>query len=351
MPATVESEAVWIVGALALAGALAYLAYESGGSAEGFTPNDALGASAEDRIIVLYQEILQRSPSPKELKEARRIVQKGGDVEYEIFRRKLLSSDEYEKAMKTQSDTMTPSLKRMLADRDTIGEVSQLYRHERKRVIPKKVVLPLKDVYVYMNFNEYLFRAMLRNAKYPDFEEDMTTAVELTREDVIKLYEATFYMRKLEEVAAAIRRNEGSALPAPVRSTCSGGAGSCGLSGTDKDALINELLAKAKPKMAEDNDPRPWRTAATGTRCSVQGKDKRIYLDAEKYVLRPDMSWSVPQRHPPVCTTLGKPALVQPVVLPSKVALNGLPLKEAIEDTSVGSIMPKFEPMRQYIDV
>jgi hypothetical protein len=64
--------------------------------------------------------------------------------------------------------------------------------------------------------------------------------------------------------------------------------------------------------------------------------------------LRPDQSWTVPQRPPPVCTTLGQKPLIQPIMTNSPLLL-GTSLEDS-EYTEVGSIMPKFE-FKEYVPI
>lgn len=63
-------------------------------------------------------------------------------------------------------------------------------------------------------------------------------------------------------------------------------------------------------------------------------------------VLLPEMAWSVPMPRAPVCTTFGQKPLVQPLYENSKLLL-GTPIDE---DTSVGTIMPKFQ-YKEYINM
>lgn len=57
----------------------------------------------------------------------------------------------------------------------------------------------------------------------------------------------------------------------------------------------------------------------------------------EDLVLLPNQEWSVPQKHPPVCTS--KKCNIKPMI--DQTALIGTLLDDA-DDTQVGSIMPKF---------
>jgi hypothetical protein len=77
--------------------------------------------------------------------------------------------------------------------------------------------------------------------------------------------------------------------------------------------------------------------------------DVRIPTHRGNMVLLPEMAWSVPQYRAPVCTTLGQPLLVQPVMNNSKLLL-GTPLKDAKLHTNVGSIMPSFQH-KEFVNV
>ena len=76
-----------------------------------------------------------------------------------------------------------------------------------------------------------------------------------------------------------------------------------------------------------------------------------IPIQTGPYIILPEMAWAVPQPRAPVCTSLGQAPLIQPVMTESKLLLQGLPVNEAATQTGVGSIMPKFKPMQQYVTV
>ena len=134
---------------------------------------ESFGNSVIDNDIILtYAEILQRQPSTKELIEQGRNIN-GGLITMNDLRQRLITSDEYQRLKKLQSNELSPELPRVIEDANIMNKVSKLYEAELLIDIPSNILLPLKDIYIYLGYNDKSFRAMLRSKNYDNFENDL----------------------------------------------------------------------------------------------------------------------------------------------------------------------------------
>jgi hypothetical protein len=149
------------------------------------------GAGLEERIISVYQEVLQRSPNSKELiHDTRRIL--NGSMTFDGLKQRLIDSDEYMRIIKVQSNSLSPELNKIISDRAVLKRLAEVYLVENKRNTPKFMILPLKDVYIRLDYNENAMRAMYRDAKYPYFEEDVKFTRNLDYKQLMTVFETYF---------------------------------------------------------------------------------------------------------------------------------------------------------------
>lgn len=298
-----------------------------------FSPEShELFGTAEDTVLDIYARVLRRQPNPDELVAGAKAVNTGVDLEM-----KLKNTEEYARMIKLQSNELTPELDKMLSDQAILQKIMKNYRLERGgKPVPPHLVLAYKDLYVYMDYNDYTFRAFLRHRKYPDFEDLLLRTNPLNHDITLKLFKEWFNLEELQKEGQAILAREG--LPSAA------GKGAVARTLDDKDSDLSKLLEGIQ-KRADDIFNK-HEAAIAGL--ALDAGTLRVHDDPNDLVLRPDMAWSVPQPRTPVCTTLGQPALPAPVQLPSKEAMWGTPLPQAA-DTGVGTIMPRFK-MTEFID-
>ena len=316
----------------------------------------AVQVGLEDEIIQLYSDLLERSPSADELITNSRDIS-DGKLTLDGLRQRILDSDEYSQLVKLQSNSLTPELPKIIADKALLQKIVSIYREERKSDPPNNAILPLRDVYIWLNYNEYAFRAFLRNKAYANFENDILRNDTLDEVALQAMIEKTFDKKELETEGVAIAETmakQKAAAGGNGTNGCASGSGA--VSGTsptctnartvnDKDSdmtpMVNGIMNNADRIFNKDEYARMLDRQVQEERIPVQ-------LHYGQMVLRPDMSWSVPQYPPPVCTTLGKKPLVQPVMTNSPLLL-GTSLEDS-QDTEVGSIMPKFE-YKEYVPI
>ena len=328
-------------------------------------------ANVRMNILDLYSLLLNRQPTRTELsKNTRDILQ--GNMSIYGLRQQLLNSNEYKNLAKLQSNDLNPELKKMVSDKEIIDKIDIIYTEELDAIIPPKMVLPLRDIYIYLEYNEYALRAMFRDSVYVSFESDCMHTPDLDNNQTMEIFREYYSRSKLFKA--------GNAIAAVMASQESSSAADCALEkklfrelsmcDSDSSSLLYSLLHGNKNKN-NDGTPTPLSEAELAqiefnknlaARQMSEGNfnldfnseaaktEYKVPIQKGPYIILPEMAWAVPQPRAPVCTTLGQAPLIQPVMTNSTL-LEGLPLKDAEKNTGVGSIMPNFVPMQQYVSV
>lgn len=309
---------------------------------EGF---ETMFEQLETKILKVFKEILYRQPSGEELINYKRQIS-NGEMTLLGLRQKLLDSEEYERLIKTQTNVLAPELNKMLSDKLLIEKIAKIYKEEKKKQLPEGLIYPYKDVYVYLEYNEYAFRAFLRSKKYKEFEEDVLRLPKPTKEQVLQLFDEKFEKKEIIARGVELKKKDDIKYGNAKEEGCErieGASPSRKIQRTvyDKDSESESMLKSMECSSKEvfDKD-----LIAKNLEC-----DNHIRINLTHkgdMVLRPEYEWSVPQQRAPVCTTLGQKPLVQPVFVNSSLLL-GTNLEDA-EDTQIGSIMPKFQ-FQEYV--
>lgn len=305
--------------------------YMEGFESTGTSTNDA---DVVQHITKIYLDILERYPNNNEVKEHQRPIIKGTRT-FDGVRQRLIDSAEYKNKIKLQSNTLSPELPKMISDSKLLRHLASIYQEVRGKRIPPKMVLPIKDVYVRLDYNDDALRYMLRSESWTDFEQDILDDEDFSEQKLDELIHKHFgsIAKIMENAAASVPKP--SNVEQKIKRMIE-----------DEDSDMSNLLKRIKDEAKYiENKVLP---ANKNTEC-VRDQEISIRTHEGDMVLRPEFAWSVPQHRPPVCTTLGQPSPVQPVHLNSSLAANATPLSEAA-NTSVGSIMPKFR-YKEYVDV
>jgi len=108
-----------------------------------------------------------------------------------ILRQQLIDSDEYSRAMKIQSNNVKPELERIISDRKLLGQIAILYNNIRNKTLPPKMGLPLKDIFIHLNYNIPALTKVFKDPAYTYFETDVTNAL-MDKEEMLNLFDETF---------------------------------------------------------------------------------------------------------------------------------------------------------------
>lgn len=199
------------------------------GRREGFAASDT---QQIDKIIGLYRDILHRDPISKEISSD--VSDLGdGTLTMDRLRQKLYTSDEYQRQMKLQMADLTPELPRILADRDLMNHISDMYLQDRGAAPDPKILPPLRDMYIYLGYSDDTFHAFLQDPNYGQWETDVLSQRQMTRESVLAAFEADM---SLPNIRAAAQKIKAARLAAGAGA----GAGAGAVAGTAAAALAAE---------------------------------------------------------------------------------------------------------------
>lgn len=324
-----------------------------------------ISTSDTQEIINIYNSVLKRNPTNEEIVKHTRALDKN-DYNMEDISLRLYNSDEYNRIVKIQSNQLIPETSRILKEKDVIDYVKKVYFFVFKKKPEKEILLPLKDLFIHFDYDEYKLYALFRHTLYKEFEEDFKRTKNLTKQRLIEMYLEKFDDAKLTQDAIVLRKEGKLTAIGKVSSVSgidSGSGANITLSDTDTNKLLAYLMSKGLYLTeAEKKEAAKELTAETDTEleCTDKGglvgkmgtstetsiTSKRVYLTPDSKIVKTGYGFSVPQKHPPVCIPVGEKQNVNPVVIGE---FSGTPIEDA-QNTSVGSIMPKFE-YAEYIEI
>jgi hypothetical protein len=159
----------------------------------------------EYEIIAIYKKVLDRNPRSDELDKA---VQQfaSGELNEELLRTYLLNSTEYSLNVKLQSNTVNDDVEYRYAKEDLVLMISRMYFDELKVEAPKRMLLPLKDVFLMLENDKYLFRAFLVHSNYKNFEDEVLGSKLMKKENILETFEKYFVANDLKLKANDIKR-------------------------------------------------------------------------------------------------------------------------------------------------
>jgi hypothetical protein len=331
----------------------------------------------EYEVIELTKSILQRPPTIEEMN-------KYSYLSSNNLKEYLYNSPEYDKLIKTQDNHVNNGIEGAIAKKNLINRIMTIYSNIIKKELPVKMMLVLRDCFIHLQLNEYLFVAMLESFNYTKFEVDVLSTYVLTKKVLLHLFNKHFnvlelkliaqdkintsnnkildFTKEIEEikndilslgdnkVVNTIKTTFPNVFNEIVKSTLKSDISS---NTTDLD-IINKYLngienyenihkeekkEKIEEKLTIDNEV-----------INKLPENSELYVRVYDPVKR-NMSYIVPDGYkPPICTSLGQDNLTQPVFTQSKLLFQGTDLNDAFEKSQIGSIMPKFI-YKEYKDI
>jgi hypothetical protein len=375
-------------------------------------------------IINVYKNLLGRQPKPNELsRNLQEFYEKNGDEERLRF--KIYNSTEYKMIVKMQSNDIEPGLISHISESKLIDSLKPVYKEQFNKEPPYKLLIPLKQCYIHLQYNDYLFKAMIMHDNFANFEKAILREYVLDDQKLLDLFNKHFVLYELRLIANELKRREllkRKALSTPIAlqteasklaANVAGAAGNTGtgnMDSMDSEKHISDIMKNDKQTININItlDDKGISTTPYSSRKksgnNITSCDKlQSYIDPEydnnndgdnndgfgscgsndsnrrgniygsgdddgdinndnnndKSSSRSNRIYNPitykqqyrgpPQYRPNVCS-YGTKQVVNPVFLNSTTLFQGTDLKEAVENTQVGSIMPKFE-YREYEDV
>lgn len=308
-------------------------------------------------IINTYKNLLDRQPKPEELNKTL-IEFYNGELNEDLLKTRIYNSNEYRMIAKMQSNDVDAGLISQVSAINMIDNLREIYKKELMKDPVKEMLLPLKDCYIHLQYNDYLFRAMLQHANFALFEKEVLETLMLSREKLLDIFNKHFIMSELRLSANEIKRKDllsrkSTKIPEPIDSNKGSDLNTSNLLGANEQISkivkdgnnvfnINIVLDESMMRGIS----RPYSNVTEPINNNKSSSDTCRIYDPIKYQqhYRGDMRY-----RPNVCS-YGTKQVVQPIFLDSKMLFNGTDLQEAIDHTQVGSIMPKFE-YREYEEV
>lgn len=391
-------------------------------------------------IINIYKNLLDRQPKPGELmRNLQDFYERNGDEER--LKLKIYNSTEYKMITKMQSNDIEPGLVASISETRLVDSLTPVYKEQFNKEPPYKLLIPLKQCYIHLQYNDYLFKAMIMHDNFGKFENAILREYIMNDQQLLDLFNKYFVLYELRLIANELKRREllkRKALLTPIAlqteasklaASTVGGAtdatvGADGkiisMDNMDSEKHISEIMKNdnqtininitldekgitgygeqrnntrtdnntdscsklnsyINPGNERDNNCSTVNVPGSGTssgRDSRSGRDNAGYgniyggdngnygnIDDDNSNNEYSKNYNrvynpinykqhykgPPEYRPNVCS-YGTKQIVNPVFLNSTTLFQGTELKEAVENTQVGSIMPKFE-YREYEDV
>ena len=156
-------------------------------------PSDKIKLN-EYEIIDIYKNIVERPPTIQEMK-------KHAYFSNSELREILYNSPEYDKLIKTQNNNVNNGIEGAIAKRNIINRIMEMYSKVYKDELPIKMMTPLRDCFIHLQLNEYLFSAMLESLNYKKFQVDVLSTYVLTKKILLELFNKHFNVLELKLIA------------------------------------------------------------------------------------------------------------------------------------------------------
>lgn len=353
---------------------------------------------SEYEVIELTKSILQRPPTIQEMK-------KFAYYTSDDLKEYLYNLPEYDKLIKTQDNHVNNGIEGAIAKKNIINRIMIIYSTVSKKDLPIKMMTPLRDCFIHLQLNEYLFTAMLESYNYSRFEVDVLATYVLTKKVLLYLFNKHFNVLELKLVAQdkinsinnktidfskeldsikkdilsigdndlvdSIKNSFPNVFNEILKSTLKDDPIDAETiasikttpNKTDIDLLnlylksverfIPEKEIKKEEKKEIKKEIKEELTINTNTNKAIAAfpENSELYVRVYNPVKRNTTYTNIPDGYkPPICTTLGQDTLTQPVFTQSKLLFQGTDLNDAFEKSQIGSIMPKFI-FKEYNDI
>jgi hypothetical protein len=351
----------------------------------------------EYEIIDIYKRILDRAPNMDELKL--KMFQNKESLTEELY-----NSYEYEKLTRVQDNLAEGGIESSIAKRNLLRKIIDMYKKKYQKEPNEKILMPLRDCYIHLRTNQYLFKAFLESDNYLTFENEVLTTKTITKKILLEIFNKYYNLLELKLKAEEFIKNSKGGMKDTNE-------------GVDIETLKKELSKITKEPIPEKKPENPPNVSNVNDINNYLNKKEnnikenfntdengdlsstiKRYIDNAIATNNPNLKFltkkeevkveEVPQEksnemrkitselpensevfvriynpieykqptytgyarfRPPICTSLGQKTSEQPIYMTSSI-VKGEDLNNVFEETQVGSIMPKFV-YKEYQDV
>jgi hypothetical protein len=173
----------------------------------------------EYTIINVYKNTLDRQPTDEELKKHLQDFYEN-DMDEDILKMRIYNSTEYKIITNMQSNDIKPELIANISKGQLKEKLKRFYMDQHNtELINTKLLDILIKCYIHLQFNDYLFRAMLMHDNYMVFENRLRDAYILSDEKILEIFNRSFILYELRLIANELKRQDiikRKALQTPV---------------------------------------------------------------------------------------------------------------------------------------
>jgi len=145
-------------------------------------------------IIELYKNILNRSPNTEEIKT--KIFLTKTELSEELY-----NSYEYEKMIKIQDNLAISGLENSIARRNLIKKIIKIYKDTYNNEPNSKILMPLKDCFIHLRNNIFLFIVFIQSKNFKNFENDILSTLTLTKKNLLEIFNKHYNLLELKLLA------------------------------------------------------------------------------------------------------------------------------------------------------
>ena len=162
----------------------------------------------EYTIINVYKNILDRQPTDKELNKNLQDFYEN-DINEDILKLRIYNSSEYKIITNMQSNDIKPELITNISKGQLKEKIKQYYKDEHNTELVNTILLDiLIKCYIHLQFNDYLFKAMLMHDKYIQFENNLRDEYILNDEKILDIFNKNFILYELRLIANELKRQD-----------------------------------------------------------------------------------------------------------------------------------------------
>jgi hypothetical protein len=173
----------------------------------------------EYTIINVYKNTLDRQPTDEELKKHLQDFHEN-DMDEDILKLRIYNSTEYKIITNMQSNDIKPELIANISKGQLKDKIKRFYMEQHNtELLNTKLLDILIKCYIHLQFNDYLFKAMLMHDNYMVFENRLRDAYILSDEKILEIFNRSFILYELRLIANELKRQDiikRKALATPV---------------------------------------------------------------------------------------------------------------------------------------
>ena len=162
----------------------------------------------EYTIINIYKNILDRQPTDLELNKNLQDFYEN-EMDENILKLRIYNSTEYKIITNMQSNDIKPELITNISKGQIKDKIKGLYKDQyNTELVNTKLLDILIKCYTHLQFNDYLFRAMLMHDKYTIFENKLRDEYILSDEKILEIFNKSFILHELRLIANELKRQD-----------------------------------------------------------------------------------------------------------------------------------------------